>query len=407
MEANNTFSILFYPKTSDSDKNGMSPLFLRITVDGKRAELSLKRKVNSEQWCSISNKVKGNGPTKDEVNGYIDELKFRIRRIQGEFVAQEKPFTASMLKGRLLNKGNELKTVLSIYDGHNAKVKSLMGKDYTYSTYRRHVRTRNHLEGFIQKEYGQRDFFIQDVELGFITRFEHYLHMVGAGGHNTVTKYVTNFKKIVRMAFANNWVSSDPFFHWKAKWQKTEREVLTEAELQTLMEKKFKLERLARTRDVFIFCCFTGLSYVDVKKLKRDDITIGIDGRQWIKILRTKTKVKSTIPLLPMAERILEKYEKSVPKPESAFLLPVLSNQKTNQYLKEISRLCDIKKRITFHLSRHTFATTVTLANGVPIESVSKMLGHQSIKTTQIYAKVIDKKLMEDMELVRMKYTAV
>ncbi|MFC4221771.1 site-specific integrase [Flagellimonas marina] len=407
MEASNTFSILFYPKTRDSDKNGMSPLFLRITVDGKRVELSLKRKVDPNDWCPNSGKVKGRGQTPEEINGYLDELRTRIRRIQGEFVAQEKPYTASMLKERLLNKGNELKTVLSIYDGHNAKMKSLMGKDYTYSTYRRHVRTRNHLEGFIRKEYGQKDFFIKDVDLGFITRFEHYLHMIGAGGHNTITKYVTNFKKIVRMAFANNWVVSDPFFHWKAKWQKTEREVLTETELQTLIEKEFKSKRLERARDVFIFCCFTGLSYVDVKKLTRDDIAIGIDGRRWIKILRTKTKVKSTVPVLPMAERILEKYKKNSPKAENILLLPVLSNQKTNQYLKEISQLCKIKKRITFHLSRHTFATTVTLSNGVPIESVSKMLGHQSIKTTQIYAKVLDKKLMEDMELVRMKYAAV
>ncbi|WP_222982546.1 site-specific integrase [Flagellimonas meishanensis] len=404
MEASNTFSILFYPKTSDADKNGMSPLFLRITVDSKRAELSLKRKVDPENWCPNSSKVKGRGWIPEEINGYLDELRTRIRRIQGDFVAQAKPYTASMLKGRLLNKGNELKTVLSIYDGHNAKVKSLMGKDYTYSTYRRHVRTRDHLEGFIRKEYGQNDFFIKDVDLGFVTRFEQYLHMVGAGGHNTITKYVTNFKKIVRMAFANSWVASDPFFHWKAKWQKTEREVLTEVELQTLMEKEFKSHRLERARDVFIFCCFTGLSYVDVKKLTRDDISIGIDGRHWIKILRTKTKVKSTVPLLPMAERILEKYKNNSPNAENVHLLPVLSNQKTNQYLKEISSLCGINKRITFHLSRHTFATTVTLANGVPIESVSKMLGHQSIKTTQIYAKVLDKKLMEDMELVRSKY---
>ena len=404
MEARNTFSILFYPKISDTDKNGMSPLFLRITVDGKRAELSLKRKVNPEQWCSISNKIKGNGPIKDELNDYIDELKFRIRRIQGEFVAMEKPYTASILKERLLNKGRELKTVLSIYDGHNAKVKSLMGKEYTYSTYRRHVRTRNHLGGFILKEYGQKDYFIKDVDLGFITLFEHYLHMIGAGGHNTITKYITNFKKIIRIAFANKWITTDPFFHWKAKWKKTEREVLTESELQMLMEKNFKSERLERARDVFIFCCFTGLSYVDVKKLTIDDITIGIDGRRWIKILRTKTKVKSTVPLLPIAERILEKYEKNRPKTDNVFLLPVLSNQKSNQYLKEIQGLCGIKKRITFHLSRHTFATTVTLANGVPIESVSKMLGHQSIKTTQIYAKVLDKKLMEDMELLRNKY---
>ncbi|PCE63113.1 site-specific integrase [Sediminicola luteus] len=407
MKANNSFSLLFYPRISDLDKNGKATLFLRITVDGKRAELSLKRKVNPKTWCPISGKIKEKGLVSKEINDYIDELKVRVRQFQGDFVIKGQPYTASTIKSCLVNKGADSKTVLNIYDEHNSNVRELLGKDFTYGTYRRHIRTRNHLSRFIQKEFGKIDYFVQDVDLAFINRFDIFLRKNGAGGHNTITKYVTNFKKIVRVAFANNWISTDPFFHWKAKWVKTEREVLTERELQVLIKTEFKLERLNRTRDIFVFCCFTGLSYIDVKKLTLCNIVFGLNGKKWITILRTKTKVKSTIPLLPLAERILEKYSGYTSKHENVCLLPVYSNQKLNKYLKEISTLCQINKRVTFHLSRHTFATTVTLANGVPIESVSKMLGHQSIRTTQIYAKVLDKKLFKDMEQVISRYESI
>ncbi|MDT0606305.1 site-specific integrase [Croceitalea rosinachiae] len=403
MEAKNTFSILFYPKTSDSDKHGMSPLFLRITVDSKRVELSLKRKVRPKNWCPISNRVIGKGQNTDEINNHLDDLKVRIRRIQAEFVSQGQPYSAVTVKDKLLNKGSKIKTVLSIYDNHNNNMQSLLGVDYTYSTYRRHVRTRNHLERFIFQEYGGKDLFITNVNLKFVTGFEHYLKLSKAGSHNTIVKYVTNFKKIVRIALANNWMKTDPFYHWKARWLKTYREVLTDIELRLLIEKEFKLVRLERTRDVFVFCCFTGLSYIDAKNLGEENIH-SIGHKKWIRILLTKTKVQSTIPLLPIVEQILNKYRASPNKQIGQRLLPVLSNQKMNQYLKEISEICHINKRMTFHLSRHTFATTVTLSNGVPIESVSKMLGHQSMRTTQIYAQVLDHKLSKDMELVAGRY---
>lgn len=403
MEAKNTFSILFYPKTSDSDKHGMSPLFLRITVDSKRAELSLKRKIKVKDWCPISNRVIGKDPKADEINYHLDDLKVRIRRIQAEYVSQGQPYSAVTIKNKLLNKGSKIKTVLSIYDEHNEHMQSLLGVEYTYSTYRRHVRTRNHLEKFIFQAYGGKDLFITNVDLKFVTGFEHYLKLGKAGSHNTIVKYVTNFKKIVRIALANNWMKTNPFYHWKARWKKTYREVLTEMELRLLIEKEFKFNRLERTRDVFVFCCFTGLAYIDVKNLEEENIH-SIGNKKWIRILRTKTKVESTIPLLPIAEAILDKYRISSIGQVGERLLPVLSNQKMNQYLKEISKLCHINKRMTFHLSRHTFATTVTLSNGVPIESVSKMLGHQSMRTTQIYAKVLDHKLSKDMEMVAGKY---
>ena len=221
--------------------------------------------------------------------------------------------------------------------------------------------------------------------------------------HNTTIKYNTNFKKIVRIAYANDWIVKDSFFNWKGILKTVEREFLDEEEIQRLIEKEFSIHRLNLVKDIFVFSCFTGLAYADVKALNKDNIVIGIDGGRWIKTTRKKTKTKSNIPLLPSAELILKKYEEDSDVLNSNMLLPILSNQKMNAYLKEIADLCEINKNLTFHLARHTFATTITLTNGVPIESVSKMLGHKSLKTTQHYAKIIDRKVSEDMAILKDK----
>ncbi len=400
----NSFAVLCYIRTSRLDKQGNGQLYLRITVNGLRAEFSIKRKITPEKWCSLKGRVKGSNPKAQALNHFIDELETKAYDIHSKMVIKKKPFNAELIKNKLLNKEQSHKTLLIIYDEHNAQIEQLIGVDYSYGAYRRHIRTRNHLAAFIKKEYKLADLFVQEVDLKFINRFHHYLKTKKIGNQNTVTKYVVNFKKIMRIAFANNWVSKDPFYHWKAQWKKVEREALTEAELRTMMEKEFSVKRLEQVRDIFVFCCFTGLAYVDVQKLSNDHIVLGMHGGRWIKINRSKTESKSTIPLLPVSKEILEKYGAFSRTSDEGLLLPVISNQKTNAFLKEIATLCKIEKNMTFHLARHTFATTVTLANGIPIESVSKMLGHQSLKTTQIYAKVIDRKLKEDMNILIGKY---
>ena len=334
----------------------------------------------------------------------MDQLESKAYEIHSKLVVKKKPFNAETIKNKLLGKGTAHKTLLAIYEEHNAQIKELIGSDYSYGAYRRHVRTMNHLAGFIQKEYKVSDLYVMEVDLNFVNGFHHYLKTQKVGNQNTVTKYVVNFKKIMRMAFANNWVKKDPFYYWKAEWKKVERDVLTEAELRAIMETEPESKSLEQVRDVFVFCCFTGLAYVDVKKLSNNHIVDGIGGKRWIKIKRAKTDSLSTVPLLPIAEKILLKYKDHSQIMGTETILPVVSNQKTNAYLKEIASCCGIKKKLTFHLARHTFATTVTLSNGISIESVSKMLGHQSLKTTQIYAKVIDKKLHDDMSLLEGKY---
>ena len=400
-----SFSLLFYPKGATIDKSGKALIYLRITVDSKRNELSIKRRIKPLKWNSSMGKPISRGLEEKELVRYMSSIRSSIYKIHETLVTKGKSFSSEMIKSIYLNKDVYRKTLLKVFQEHNEQIESLIGKDYSSGCFKRYVRTKNHIADFIKKEYRREDIFLGEINLEFINRFEYYLKVKNIGNHNTITKYITNFKKIVRTAYANDWISKDPFFHWKAKWKAVEREFLSELEVRLLMKKEISITRLDQVRDIFLFCCFTGLAYADVKKLSHNNIIIAVDGDRWIKIRRSKTDTRSSIPLLPIAESILSKYEKYSEKLNSERLLPVISNQRMNGYLKEIANICDIKKNLTFHLARHTFATTVTLTNGVPIESVSKMLGHKSLKTTQIYAKVIDSKLRNDMQVLKNKFT--
>jgi len=223
--------------------------------------------------------------------------------------------------------------------------------------------------------------------------------------NNTAVKYIKNFNKIIKICLANDWLDKNPFNNYKSKIKEVERDFLSEEELQAILNKDFKTDRLSLVRDIFIFSCFTGLAYIDVKNLTKSHISIGIDGEKWIYTHRQKTESASKIPIIPITQMIIDKYENHPQSNNQDVLLPILSNQKMNAYLKEIAAICEIEKELTFHIARHTFATTVTLTNGVPIESVSKMLGHKNIKTTQHYAKILDKKVSEDMQVLRLKFS--
>ena len=399
-----SFGVHFYVRNERADQNGKVPIFLRITVNGRRAELSVQRRVHPTHWHGGSGRVIGFEPQQQELNQFLEEIRAKVYKLQAKYVSKNKPYTAKTIRDRFLGKDQKHRSLLELYQEHNEEIKELVGREFSSGAYLRHLRTRKHLRNFINKKYQQEDAYLRDIDLRFITQFEHYLKVKKIGNQNTITKYIVNLKKIIRIAYANDWISKDPFFHWKAKWAPVEREALTERELQLLIDTELHPKRLEQVRDIFLFCCFTGLSYSDVKNLSDQHIVLGIDGKRWINTRRAKTDAKSIIPLLPTAENILSKYQGKQPNKAMGLLLPVISNQKLNTYLKEIAILCEITKKLTFHLSRHTFATTITLSNGVPIESVSRMLGHRSLKTTQIYAKVVDRKIMEDMEQLRVKY---
>jgi len=380
------------------DSNGMIPIFMRVTVDGKRSEVSTGKKIKRLSWNPQAGRVKGYGQEAQEINSHLQQMESGICKIQQQYIEEGRIYTAKILSNSLLGKGEEPKLLLEIYKGHNNNLKNKVGSGYSHSAYMKHVRTCLHLGTFLTKEYGVKDIRVGLIDLMFVKRFERHLNDQKIGQQNTITKYVTNFKKIVRIAHAHGWIDRDPFYHWKAVWTPVQREALSESELKSLSEAYMDTQRLEEVRDVFLFCCFTGLAHSDVKRLSENDMTINIKGKKWIRINRKKTKVRCDIPLLGLAEEIIFKYKDRNTRKGNTGLLPVISNQKTNLHLKEVAKRSGIKKNLTHHLARHTFATTVTLSNGVPIESVSRMLGHRSLKTTQIYAKVVDRKLREDMD---------
>ncbi|WP_298486200.1 site-specific integrase [uncultured Maribacter sp.] len=365
----NTFSTLFYPRGNDVDKNGKTPIYLRITVNGKRSEFSIKRKVLLTKWNSAAGKMNGATAEVRELNRYLDFIKNKVNKIQEKLIENEDLVTADIIKSLYLGKEIKHKMLLEIFQVHNNKIEKLVGRDFAPGTIERYKTAKKHVEDYIQLDYGLKDIPVKNVDHKFISGFEYYLKKERKCAHNTAFKYVTNFKKIIRIAFANDWINKDPFLNWKAKLKIVDREFLTKEEIQRIIEKEFRIPRLDQVKDIFIFCCFTGLAYADVKKLSKNDIVIGINGEPWIKTNRVKTNTRSNIPVLPMAQAILDKYQELPDILTGELLLPVLSNQKTNSYLKEIADACEISKNLTFHLARHTFATTITLSNGVPIES--------------------------------------
>ena len=279
----------------------------------------------------------------------------------------------------------------------------LVGLEFAHGTFKKFKSALKSLEHFIEWKFNKKDVYLTEVSHKFITDYEFYLKAVQKLQHNSAMGNIKKLKKIIRQCVANDWLEKDPFKSYKITTKETHRNFLLKDELELLMNKNLPIHRLDQVRDIFLFSCYTGLSYSDVMMLSPKDISIGIDGEQWIFTKRTKTDTASRIPLLPIAKTILEKYSDQPRIKSSGILLPKLSNQRLNSYLKEISDICGFNKELTFHCARHTFATTVTLTNGVPIETVGKMLGHRSLRTTQIYAKILDSKVSSDMKELKLK----
>ncbi|ARN77940.1 recombinase [Nonlabens spongiae] len=401
-----TFGILFYLKKNKVDSNGQGPIYLRITVDGKRKEVSVKRRIEIEKWNTSANRAKGRNTSIKELNTYLDIITSKIYEYQKELIQDGEIVTAEKLKNKYLGKTMQGKTILQVFKTHNDQVKKLVGQDFAPGTLERYETVYRHLSNFMEHTYNVIDVQLNKVNHQFITDFDFYLRSVRNCGNNSTVKYIKNFKKIVRIAIANGWIKQDPFLNYKVKVKTVEREFLSQEEIATMFSKKLHTDRLEVVRDIFIFCCFTGFAYADVKDLTPGHVVKGIDGGMWINTSRMKTKVKTNIPLLDIPLQIIDKYKDHPVSSNKNKLLPVLSNQKSNAYLKEIADLCGINKNLTTHLARHTFATTVTLTNGVSIESVSKMLGHTSLRTTQHYAKIVDKKVSNDMNALRSKLNA-
>jgi site-specific recombinase XerD len=401
---NTSVSILFYIKRAKVNNLGVCPIYTRVTVNAKRFEFSTNKSINPDKWSSEGSKVKGTNEEARTINGHLDYLKNQILQAEKKLIKKDISLTSENLKNELFGLTETKRMLVPIFEDHNNKIKDLVGKEYAPGTLERYTTSLKHTIVFMQWKYNVSDFDITKIDHAFITDYEFWLRSIRNCNNNTAVKYLKNFNKIIKLCLANDWLDKNPFANYKSKVKEVERVYLTEEEIQSIIEKDFKTERLSLVRDIFLFSCFTGLAYIDVKNLTKSHISYGIDGEKWIFTHRQKTESASKIPILPVTQMIIDKYENHPQCNNEDKLLPILSNQKMNAYLKEIAGVCGIEKELTFHIARHTFATTVTLTNGVPIESVSKMLGHKNLRTTQHYAKVLDRKVSEDMKLLKDKF---
>ena len=394
-----------YAKTTKANVAGQLPIYIRLTVDGQRFEFSSKKFIEKCKWSPELSKMKGSSEEARTLNNYLDLMKSKVFDIQMELIHKNEELSLENFKSRILGTNQRERMIIPIYQNHNDKIEELIGNGYAYGTLERFKISLKHLQEFIFWKYNVSDISITKIDYAFVTEFEFYLRSVKKCNNNTAVKYVRNFRKIIKICLDNDWLDKNPCSRYEGKMKEVERDFLTEEELNRIYNKRFSSERLTLVKDIFIFSCYTGLAYVDVKGLKKDHIAIGIDGEKWIFKNRQKTDTKSKIPVLPIAQEIIQKYANHPKCLNEDAILPILTNQKMNAYLKEIGDLCEIYKEITFHMARHTFATSVTLTNGVPIETVSKMLGHKNIQTTQHYAKILDKKVSEDMMVLREKFS--
>ena len=394
---NAKISVLFYAKKSKTKSNFRVPIYLRITVNGKRAEFSTGKDVEISKWSSAQNRLKGNSEEARAINKYLDILKSNVLVLENKLALSRESFDAIDIKNLLTGANTTERYLIPIFEEHNSKIEKLLGKEYAPATLKNFKTCLAHLKEFLWKFHKKSDIDIQKLEPSFLNDFDFFLRTKPNINNNSAVKHTKNLSKILKLCYQNNWIEKDLVIFYKGKFQEVNVNFLTEEEIRTIKNKDFIGKGLNLVRDIFIFSCYTGLAYVDIFNLTNEQITIGIDGNLWIITNRQKTGTNSNIPLLPIAEEIIKKYENHPLVSNSGKLLPVYSNQKVNEYLKTIADNCNINKKLTFHCARHTFATTVTLSNNVSMESVSKMLGHKSIKTTQHYAKILDKKVSEDM----------
>ncbi len=401
-----TIRVLFYIRRGRTRKNGESTIMMRITVNGQREELTTSRSILADRWDHDRGRSKGYSPDADELNQYLKQRELKVFDAQMELERQDIPVTAQSIKDFLQGRNRSSSGILELFADHNRKFSERIGKDRSLSTAKRYETTLSHLKDYIGKEHRSQDVPVKSINHGFIEGFYHFLLTQKECGNNSTIKYLRNFRKVIRIALNNDWIHSDPFKNISYRLEPIERVFLTQLELDIIYKKEFGNERLTRVRDVFIFCSYTGLAFSDVKRLRKENLTLDIDGSLWIRIQRLKTKQPSEILVLDIPRAILTKYKDHPQCILESVVLPVPSNQKMNGYLKEIADLCGINKKLSTHVARHTFGTSVTLNQGVPLEIVAEMMGHADIRTTGIYARVLNTSVAREMKKVQENYNS-
>jgi len=395
-------AVCFQLKKSKSRLDSKCPLYVRCTLNGQRFEISTGFFLSEDLWNDSTQQVNGKSEEVKIMNNRLGKIHTKIQDIYNQLISLGEPFDIKSIRNRFLDHNNE-KGLLEVFDIVVNNIEKRVGKDFSYCTFKHYKTSRKRLEEFIRKYANKSDIPLSKVNFGFLNAFDIYLKIDKGAVPNTALCYHKHVKKTFNTAISLGYIIRNPYESFKVVRNETNRDFLTLQEVRQIQSKKISVYRLELVRDIFVFACYTGLSYSDIAKLNSNHVQIGNDGNDWIIIDRTKTESRCRIPILPVAKEILKKYENNPVAQTSKRLLPILSNQKMNSYLKEIEDICSINKKLTMHVARHTFATSVTLSNGVPIETVSKMLGHSSLKTTQIYAKIVDSKISNDMNDLKIK----
>ncbi len=397
MRTDSTLGVIFFTRKKRNNPERLD-IYVRITVNKERSEFSIKRDISVCNWDIFRCRAKETDQNLILLNTYLDDVYAEVLNAHKGLHSERKLITAKAIKLRYFGEDELRMTLMKAVEYHNRN----SNNELRPGTLKNYFSTEKYLKQFLQERLKSDDIYLVQLNYKFIVNFENYIRNYEPKkarrtcSNNGVMKHLSRLMKIINLAIRMEWLEKDPFKNYKLRFVKNERDYLTERELDLIEETSFMTLGLNRVKDVFLFSCYTGLSFIDIKELHPNQILIGIDGNHWIHTKRVKTNESVKIPLLPRAKEILNKYKEEMRL--TGELLPVYSNQKTNKNLKEIAKACGIHKNITFHVARHTFATTVTLSNGVPIETVSKLLGHTKLTTTQIYARVLQKKVGEDMQ---------
>ena len=398
------FSLVVYISRTKAKKNGEVPVLMKININGERKVMQLQRSILPEDWDPNRYQMKGRSTEARVFNEYLEAVRIKAHKKYNELLSFNDDVSPQMLRDAILGV-NSAKTrqIIDIWEGHVSNLKKLIGKENSYATYQKYNTAKNHFQSFLQKKYQLNDVSIKAVDYQMIQQYSIYLKTEKGCSFNTATKFLQNLKTITSISIRSGWLVKDPFNGISLTLKEVDRPYLTFEELERLIEFNSVFDRLNRVRDFFVFSCYTGLAYIDVKKLKKAEIEGNDEMGFWIRTRRQKTGGRANIPLLDIPMSIIRNYCQLEFLDADDSILPILSNQKMNAYLKELADLCNIQKQLSYHVARHTFATTVTMMNGVPIETVSKMLGHKNIHSTQHYARIVDKKVGDDMKLLAAK----
>jgi len=403
-----TPKVIFYLKADKANTaTGEQPIYCRITVDGKRSNISINRWVQPHRW-KATNKLQNARKNEDkELNFYMESIRTKIKEIERELIDSKTPVTSENIKNSYFGKTAQSKSLIEVFEWHNNNFQEMVdNEDRSEGTLDRYKCVLKHLVEFLKIKYNKSDIALVDLTFPFISDFEHYLRStrIGEKGrtnkckNNSAVKYIRNFRRVIRRAIVKGWLKYDVFTAYEGKIHVENPTYLTPAEIQKIEEKLISNPRLNTIRDIFLFSVYTGYSYIDVKHLTYAKLQRHIDGELWIFTKRIKNKVDENVMALHPALKIVDKYRDHPTCKQKGVLIPVISNQRLNTYLKELADICGIEKNLTFHVARHTFATSIMLANGASLETTMSAIGHKYIKQTQHYARVLNSKVSADMK---------